>query len=90
MDIWEAVEILNERYPSDGRDPLDECRKIKEEMSKEIVWFSYEELVKYCEDCGFDDSEIKLENLTRESLLEILERDSKCKFGKLTPELVCV
>jgi hypothetical protein len=90
MDIWEAVEILNECYPSDGRDPLEECRKIKEDMSKEIVGFSYDELVKYCEDCDFDDSEIKLKDLTREDLLKILERDSRCKSEKLIPEMVCV
>jgi hypothetical protein len=73
MDIWEAVEILNERYPSDGRDPLEECRRVKEEMSKESAGLSFDELMKYYGDCDFDDSEIKIEYLNREGLLRILD-----------------
>ena len=89
MKLCEVVEILNERYPSDGSDPLEECWRIKEEISRETANLPYDGLMKYYEDCGVDDSGIRLENLTREEYLKILDEEDRRSAAQLKNKVAC-
>jgi len=79
MDIFELVDVLNELYPSPpGYDPLEECRRIKEEVAREYWSLSPEEQEHFFDDVDddFADAPVDIRNVTREELIEVLrERD---------------